>query len=108
MRVLRLPSVLQPLLGRIAVLMAGGVRNARQGVVRGASALNSLGARIVQIRWTNTRGTTDPGDVTIEQVPAAWLRHGRRRRALEHGRRAVRNRPGVVRADKTSTVVWMA
>lgn len=83
-----------------------------EGVVRGVSVINSMGARIVQLRLTRTRGTVERGDLTIEQVPADWLEVGggsipavgETVRAVDC--RAVEHRPGVLRADKTSTAVW--
>lgn len=83
-----------------------------EGVVQGTSTLNSMGAQLVQLRLTKTRGTADRGDATVEQVPTSWLQIGgasvpvvgQVTRAVDC--RPVEQRPGVLRADKTTAAVW--
>lgn len=83
-----------------------------EGEVAGIIALNTMGHRLVQIRLARTRGSAEHSDVAVEQVPSSWLEidgavlpvQGDTLRVTDA--RAVPQRPGVVRADKSGTAVW--
>jgi len=83
-----------------------------EGQVAGVVSLNTMGHRLVQIRLTRTRGSTERSDTAVEQVPASWLEinggvlpvEGDTLRVTDA--RAVPQRPGVARADKRGTAVW--
>jgi hypothetical protein len=74
--------------------------------------VNLQGAKLVTLRLQRTGGTVDGSSIEVEQLPADWLEVepsevvGATVRVVDG--RAMELRPGVVRTDKTGTVVWHA